>query len=153
MKDNYIEKYLEIIVEDDKTSVKYCNNDNICFFYEYPIGLRVITNELVSEIIISDWINGVIHSLNNISLTDRVPTFIYLSTPIYGSVLQKKLKDKETYSQFYLENTNIGRGIHVILRKIDYNLFSSNLSSKQDKLEDENQSYERYTKTISQFKI
>lgn len=158
MQDNYVEKYLDIVVSDDNTIIKYCNQDNVCFIYDYPIGLRKITEELVSEIVMSDWINGVIHTLANISWNDRVPTFIYLATPIYGSVFEKKLKDKETYSQFFIENTNLGRGIHVIIKKIDYNLFnskflSSSIEKEEDDLEAKNKSYERYTKTISQFKI
>lgn len=160
MDSNYVKKYLDIEVLDEKTILKYCNDNNVCFIYEYPIGLRKITEELVSEIIMSDWLNGVIYSLENISETDRVPTFIYLATPIYGSVFEKSLKAKETYSQFYLENTNYGRGVHVIIKKIDYNLFNPNLNKIKDEIDlnksnlvNKDKSYERYTKTISQFKI
>lgn len=67
MQDNYVEKYLDIVVSDDNTIIKYCNQDNVCFIYDYPIGLRKITEELVSEIVMSDWVNGVIHTLANIS--------------------------------------------------------------------------------------
>ncbi len=156
----YPKKYLDIKVYQDKTIIKYCNDENICFVYEYKIGLEKISSELVSEFIMSDWVSGVIYTLQNISLTDRVPTFIYLTTEKYGGIFEKFLKKKSTYSQFYIEPVNNMYSIHVIIKKINYaniNTYLESALSHKD-LEDNNlkqksKQYERYTKAISQFKI
>lgn len=165
MDQNYLKKYLEIKIFNDKTVVEYCNEDNICYIHEYQLGLEEISKNAVSEIIMSNWVSGIIYALENISLTDRVPTFIYLTTEKYGSVFEKILTDKETYSQFYLEPNDWGQGVRVIIKKINYRNVNSHLEdyvNREDlqgktiiiKNNKENsKSYERYTKTISQFKV
>jgi len=159
MNENYLEKYLDILILTDKTIVKFWKKDKLSFVYEYSIGIKNVEDDLVSEIILSDWINGIIYSLQQISLLDRVPTFIYLTTEKYGGVFEKKIKHPLTYSQFYIEDTNISKGVHVIIKKINYTNINSLVgdfdSSHDLKLQDKNKSksYERYTKTISQFKI
>ncbi len=159
MNQNYLKKYLDITVLPEKTLIKYWHDDVLSFTHEHPIGISHLEKELVSEIIMSDWVNGVVHTLNMISLTDRVPTFIYLTTEKYGNVFEKSLKNKNTYSQFYLEDSNQGNGVRVIIKKINYaninSLVTDFNSSKNLKENSNNKSktYERYTKTISQFKI
>lgn len=159
MNQNYLKKYLDIKVFDDKTHLQYWNDDVLSYTYEYQIGLDKISKNLVSEMIMSNWVSGIIESLHQISLLDRVPTFIYLSTERYGNVFEKFLKHKNTYSQFYLEPTQNGIGVHVIIKKINYKNINSFIESSKigENLEDKNnnklKSYERYTKTISQFKI
>jgi len=160
MNENYLKKYLDIKVYEDKTIVKYCNDDNVCFVHEYPIGLDKISDGLVSEIIMSDWVSGVMYALEIISLTDRVPTFIYLYTERYGAVFEKFLRQPNTYSQFYLESLQKGLGVRVIIRKINYANINSYIESslkhkdlENNNLEPESKTYERYTKAISKFKI
>ena len=159
MNQNYLKKYLDITVLPDKTLIKYWNDDVLSFTHEHPVGISHLEKELVSEIVMSDWINGLIHTLNTISLTDRVPTFIYLTTEKYGNVFERYIKNKNTYSQFYLENNNYGKGVHVIIKKINYtniNSLSGDFNSSKNLKENSNnksKTYERYTKTISQFKV
>lgn len=165
MSQNYLKKYLNIKVFNDKTIVEYCNDDNTCYIHEYKIGLNQISENLVNEIIMSNWASGVIYALGNISLTDRVPTFIYLTTEKYGNVFEKILTNKETYSQFYLESNEWGQGVRVIIKKVNYRNINSYLESylSKEDLKDKtiiiknnkenSKSYERYTKTISQFKV
>ncbi len=165
MNDNYLRKYLNIKVYQDKTVVEYCNDNNICFIHEYKLGLDKIKKELASEIIMSNWVNGVIYTLENISLEDRVPTFIYLSAENFEESFKKVLKNKSTYSQFYLEPSDRGKGVHVIINKINYGNINSHLESylsskgSEDNIiitkdnKENSKSYERYTKAISQFKV
>jgi hypothetical protein len=159
MNQNYLKKYLDIVVFPDKTLIKYWNDDVLSLTHEHPIGISHLEKELVSEIVMSDWVNGLIHALNIISLTDRVPTFIYLTSEKYGNVFERYIKNKNTYSQFYLENNNYGKGVHVIIKKINYaniNSLSEDINSSKNLKENSNnksKTYERYTKTISQFKV
>lgn len=159
MNENYLEKYLDIKVFDEYTVVNYWNNNTLLYSHKFNIGINKVEKNLVSEFILSDWVSGVIYALHNISLLDRVPTFIYLETEKYGTVFEKFLKSKNTYSQFYIENTKHGKGVHVIIKKINY----ANINSRGDdfglrksletKETNKSKSYERYTKTISKFKI
>ena len=158
MNQNYLEKFLDIKVFNENTVVNYWNNNTLVYSHKFDIGILKIEKKLVSEIAISDWVSGIIYTLHNISLLDRVPTFIYLETEKYGSVFEKVLKNKNTYSQFYIENAKHGKGVHVIIKKINFaninsrgDIFSlhSNLESEKNK----SKSYERYTKAISKFKI
>lgn len=160
MNENYLRKYLDIKVFDDKTIVQYWSDDALSLSHEYTIGLDKISKELVSEIVMSDWVSGVIYTLHNISLLDRVPTFIYLSTERYGGIFEKFLKHPNTYSQFYIETSDKGKGVHVIIKKINYANINSYLESstahknlENNNLNKNSKSYERYTKTISKFKI
>lgn len=160
MSQNYLKKYLDIKVYKDKTVVRYCNDENICFIHEYKIGLEKISESLVNEIIMSDWVSGVIYTLQNISLTDRVPTFIYLSTERYGSIFEKSLKHPNTYSQFYIEPIENVSQVRVIIKKINYANINSHIESalshkdlQDNNLKPKSKPYERYTKAISQFKI
>ncbi len=156
----YIQKYLDIKVYKDKTIIKYCNNNNICFIHEYQLGIDKIEKALVSEIIMSNWIGEVIYTLDQISLADRVPTTIYLYTEKYSTIFEKFLKDKNTYSQFYIENKENIHSPRVIIKKINYAIINSHIESslshkdlKENNLNQKSKIYERYTKAISQFKI
>lgn len=159
MNQNYLEKFLDIKVFNENTVVNYWNNNTLVYSHKFDIGISKIEKNLVSEIVISDWVSGIIYALHNISLLDRVPTFIYLETEKYGTVFEKVLKNKNTYSQFYIENANHGKGVHVIIKKINF----ANINSRGDGLnthlnleensQNKSKSYERYTKAISKFKI
>ncbi len=158
MNQNYLEKFLDIKVFNDHTIVNYWNNNVLCYSHKYTSGIVEIEKNLVSEIVVSNWVSGVVYALHNISLIDRVPTFIYLETEKYGSVFEKVLKNKNTYSQFYIENTSHGKGVHVIIKKINFtNInsrddgFNSHLNLEEGK--NKSKSYEGYTKAISKFKI
>ncbi|MEI6352486.1 MAG: hypothetical protein WCO35_00940 [Candidatus Nomurabacteria bacterium] len=159
MNQNYLKKYLDIVVLNDKTVIKYWNDDVLSFTHEHNVGLNHIEKELVNELIMSDWLNGLSHALNIISLQDRVPTFIYLTTEKYGNVFEKTVRNKNTYSQFFIENNDLWKGVRVIIKKINYaNINSLNADFNLPKNLKENsnnnsKSYERYTKTISQFKF
>ncbi|MBP9765914.1 MAG: hypothetical protein KBD12_01615 [Candidatus Pacebacteria bacterium] len=159
MNQNYLEKFLDIKVFKEHTLVNYWNRDVLSYSHKFDVAISKIEENLVSEIILSNWISGIIYALHNISLIDRVPTFIYLETEKYGSVFEKALKNKNTYSQFYIENASHGKGVHVIIKKIS----TANINSRKDEfnlhlsLEDnsnnKSKSYERYTKAISKFRI
>ncbi len=159
MNQNYLDKFLDIKVFNDNTVVNYWNDNTLVYSHKFDIGISKIEKKLVSEIILSDWVTGIIYALHNISLLDRVPTFIYLETEKYGSVFEKVLKNKKTYSQFYIENAKHGKGVHVIIKKINL----ANINSRNDSFDlllnlekeskNKSKSYERYTKAISKFKI
>ena len=155
MNQNYLKKYLDIKVLGDKTRLEYWNDDTLSLIHEYEVGLEHVEKDLVSEISLSNWVSGIIYALHKISLRDRVPTFIYLTTEKYGPAFEKVLKNKNTYSQFFLENGENEKGVHVIIKKISYaniNSYSGSLSVQKEQ-KDNPKSYERYTKTISKFKI
>ncbi len=158
MNQNYLKKYLDIKVFENKTIVTYCNDNNVCFIHEFKIGLKQIEENSLSTFIFSDWISNIIYVLQNISLTDRVPTYIYLTTEKYQNLFAKFLKDKNTYSQFFIKNEDMYNGIHVIIKKINHlniRTFLNNISNDEDKniIEDKLKLYERYTNTTSKFKI
>lgn len=164
MNDHYLKKYLDIKVLDNKTQVQFWKDDALATSSEFDIGLNQISENLVSEAIMNDWLSGILYNLERISLLDRIPTFFYVTTEKYGSVFEKFLKRPATYSQFYLEPTQYGIGIHVIIRKINRINIGSYLGDDvtnedlRDKIiiknsKEDSKSYERYTKTISQFKV
>jgi len=157
---NYLDKYLEVKVLTDKTVINYWNDDTLIFSHEHKIGMRKVDEEKVSNFILSDWVSGIIYTLQNISFYDRVPKHIYLKVEKYPSIFEKIIRNKSTYSQFYLGENIEHQNIHVIINKINYNNLNSesqsfNLvsDSKNKDNFNNNKIYERYTKTISQFKF
>lgn len=165
MNQNYLKKYLDVKVYGDNTIIKYYSDNNLSLTYEHSIGLDKVSKDLVNDLIMNHWIDGVIYVLQKISLTERVPTFIYLYTEKYSSVFEKFLKDKKTYSQFYIEPIENIASIRVIINKINYfninsfldksksELKQNNLEKNKNNLGIESKNYERYTKAISKFKI
>ena len=100
MNQNYLKKFLDIKVFNDHTIVNYWNDNVLCYSHKFDIGISKIERKLVSEIILSNWVSGVVYALHNISLLDRVPTFIYLETEKYGTVFEKVLKNDPNFSFF-----------------------------------------------------
>jgi len=164
MNQNYLKKYLDIKIFDDKTRVQFWKDEALAESSEFALGLNQISENLVSDYIMNSWLAGVLYILDKISLLDRIPTFFYVSTERYGSVFEKFLKKPETYSQFYLEPTEYGLGVHVIIKKINPININSHREDYiknegiRDKViikdnKEDSKSYERYTKAISQFKV
>jgi len=149
---NYFDKYLDIKVLLEKTIINYFIDNTLSFNHEYNIGTQKIDEENVSDVVLSDWVNGLLYTLNYISLYDRVPNYIYLNSKKHSLSLTKRVTTAETYSQFYLDDDKGRKNIHVIIKNRDYNNFEEN-NSNNILINKNYKPYERYKKAISQFKF
>lgn len=128
-----MKNFLRIEVHNDKTNIKYLDNGEIIFAFEYKIGINDFLKSDWDYFTGKRWLSYVLWSLHSISYIERIPTTFILNTKINGYYFSSLLNNYK-YVEFFTFNKNI----HVILNEDkDYN----------------NLKHARYQKTFSQFKV
>ena len=148
---NYNKKFLNIKVSDMETQVIFFDYGKISLDFLYQIGHKHIKEDKNN---LEKWINKIILSLHKYSLIERIPQTFYLETDKNHHLFDKKLKDKNTYSQFFIKSDSNFSGIYVIIKKVNYHTQNSFLKDfKQEENNFNNQIYARYKEAITKFKI
>ena len=127
---NKVLNLLRINVLDHHTEIEYIEGGDKLFSYKYDIGHQHIDEQLWSLNSGKNWFAYILWVLHNISYTSRIPTNFILHSG-NNVFFFKNIIDIHSYNEFFLDNSKIYVTIHT-----------------QD-----NVNYERYKKTISQFKI
>jgi hypothetical protein len=129
---NQSNAFLSIAVGDTSTLINYLVDGHILVSHVHPIGYKHIEAEGMNVIAGSKFIDGVLYTLEFISLHDRIPTQWKLIAPRYATWIGETLEGT-SYTQFY---TN-GAPISVTLEGI----------------QDVPLSYARHSQTIHSFKV
>lgn len=124
--------HLSIQILDDNTLFDYISSGEKIFSYNHPVGMKHVEAHALNNIAESKLADGVIHTMSQISLYDRIPTTIKVSVYKYSPWF-KKVFENISYAQFYTG----GKTVRVIL----------------DDINQAPQSYARHTKTFQSFKI
>ncbi len=123
--------HLVIRVGDRETKVEYVVDDHALVSHVHPFGLRHIEAEGMNTVAGSKFVDGIMYTLEFVSLHDRVPTHFKLITPRYASWIGEAI-ERASYTQFYTK----GAPVSVTLIGTDPSL-----------------GYARHTQTIFSFKV
>jgi hypothetical protein len=129
---NQTKTFLSVSVGDTSTLVNYIVDGHVIVSHVHDIGYKHIEAEGMNVIAGSKFMDGVLYTLEFISLHDRIPTEFKLIAPRYHTWIGETL-EKASYTQFY---TN-GIAINVTLEGI----------------RDVPLSYARHSQTIHSFKV
>ncbi len=127
---------IRIVVENNKTTIKYIDNGGVVFSYDSIIGDEYNRLRKYSRHAGSDWMSYVLWCMQCISYVDRIPVNIYLEVVGNQSVWYSSILTMQSYSQFYIKGPSGSIKPCVIIE--------SNNSSQKN---------ERYQSTLSKFKI
>ena len=127
-----LNEYISVTILDDNTLFDYIIAGENFFSYDHPVGMKHIEAHALNNIAESKLADGILYTMSQISLYQRIPTTIKLSAYKYTPWF-KKVFENISYSQFYTGE----KTIRVILSDINQ----------------EQQSYARHTKTLQSFKI
>jgi hypothetical protein len=124
--------HLSIIVADTSTLIHYMVDGEIIVSHTHPIGYKHIEAEGMNIIAGSKFMDGILYTLEFISLHDRIPTDFRLVSPRYVTWISETIENN-SYTQFYTD----GAPISVTLEGIT----------------DVPLSYARHSQTIHSFKL
>ncbi len=129
---NEVKPFLSIKVGDTSTTINYNHGDQIIVSHTHPVGYKHIEAEGMSLIAGSKFIDGILYTLEFISLHDRIPTDFRLVSPRYVTWISEVIENN-SYTQFYTD----GVPVSVTLENIT----------------DVPLSYARHSQTIHSFKL
>lgn len=124
--------YLSISVGDSTTLINYIVEGVVVVSHTHPIGFKHIEAEGMNIIAGSKLLDGILYTLEFISLHDRIPIDFHLIAPRYSSWIRDTIKDA-SYAQFFTDDIPVG----VTIEDTKNTPFS----------------YARHTQTIQSFKI
>lgn len=125
-------QHLSISVGDTATLINYMVDGGVVVSHTHGIGYKQIEAEGMNVVAGSKFLDGILYTLEFISLYDRIPTDFRLISPRYSTWIGETIEGA-SYSQFYTK----GAPISVTLEGIA----------------DVPLSYARHSKTIHSFKL
>lgn len=129
---NETKPFLSIKVGDTSTIINYTLGDEVIVSHTHPIGYKHIEADGMSLIAGSKFMDGILYTLEFVSLHDRIPTNFKLVSPRYVTWISEVI-EKNSYTQFFTD----GVPVSVTLENIT----------------DVPLSYARHSKTIHSFKL
>lgn len=124
--------FLNITVGDTSTLINYNVDGEVIISHIHPVGYKHIEAEGMNIIAGSKFMDGILYTLEFISLHDRIPTDFRLVSPRYVTWISETIENN-SYTQFYTD----GVPINVTL----------------DTITEAPLSYARHSQTIHSFKL
>lgn len=124
--------YLSVLLQDSSTRINYVVDGEVIVTHTHDIGLKHIEADGLGTIASSKLIDGVMYVLEFISLHDRIPTTVHISSPRYASWLSDTITNA-SYTQFFTD----GMPMRVTL----------------DSTTGPSSNYARHTQTVFSFKV
>lgn len=98
--------HLKIIVGDRETRIDYMHDKHVIVSHSHPIGIKHIELEGMNTIAGSKLLDGIVYTLEFISLHDRIPTDFRLIAPRYSTWIGETIENG-SYAQFYTNGVPI----------------------------------------------
>jgi len=98
--------YLSIAVGDSATLVNYVVDGKVLVSHTHPIGFKHIEAEGMNVIAGSKLLDGILYTLEFISLQDRIPTNFHLTASRYATWIGETLEGG-SYAQFYTDGVPV----------------------------------------------
>ena len=92
--------FLSIAVGDTSTLINYLVDGHIIVSHIHPVGYKHIEAEGMNVVAGSKFMDGILYTLEFISLHDRIPTEFKLIAPRYHTWVGETLEGA-SYTQFY----------------------------------------------------
>lgn len=129
---NETKPFLSIVVGDVSTLINYMVDGQVVVSHTHAIGYKNIEADGMTIIAGSKFLDGILYTLEFISLHDRIPTNFRLVSPRYATWIGEVIEN-ESYTQFFTD----GAPVSVTLEGIT----------------DPTISYARHSQTIHSFKL
>ena len=129
---NQSNPFLSIAVGDTSTLINYIVEGHVIVSHVHPIGYKHVEAEGMNLVAGSKLMDGILYTLEFISLHDRIPTEFKLIAPRYATWIGETI-EAASYTQFYTNGAPVG----VTLEGI----------------QDVPLSYARHSQTIHSFKV
>ncbi len=124
--------FLSVAVGDTSTLINYIVDGHILVSHVHPIGYKHIEAEGMNIIAGSKFMDGILYTLEFISLSDRIPTEFRLIAPRYSTWIGETI-ERSSYTQFYTNDIPV--------------------SVTLEGIKDVPLSYARHSQTIHSFKV
>lgn len=128
-----MDSHLSISVGDTATLINYIVDGSVIVSHTHPIGYKHIEAEDMNIIAGSKLLDGIIYTLEFISLHDRIPTDFRLIAPRYATWIGETIENA-SYTQFYTDEVPVSVTIEGIQEDTPF-------------------SYARHSQTIHSFKV
>lgn len=103
---NESKPFLSVIVADTSTLIHYIVDGEIIVSHTHPIGYKHIEAEGMNVVAGSKFIDGILYTLEFISLHDRIPTDIRLVSPRYVTWIGEIIENN-SYTQFFTDGAPV----------------------------------------------
>lgn len=124
--------FLSIAVGDESTLINYISDGHIIVSHIHPFGYKHIEAEEMNKVAASKFMDGILYTLEFVSLHDRIPTDFRLLSRRYATWIGEVI-EATSYTQFFT------RGVPV--------------SVTLEGVQDVPLSYARHSQTIHSFKV
>ena len=101
-----MKSHLKIVIGDRESHIKYMVDDTEIVSHVHPVGLKDVELEGMNAIAASKLIDGIMYTLEFISLHDRIPTDFRLFTPLYATWIGEAI-ERASYAQFYTKGAPV----------------------------------------------
>jgi hypothetical protein len=98
--------FLSVAVGDTSTLINYMVNGHVIVSHTHPIGYKHIEAEGMTVIAGSKFMDGILYTLEFISLQDRIPTDIRLITNRHATWIGEIIENN-SYTQFFTDDIPI----------------------------------------------
>lgn len=126
------QSFLSVSVGDTSTLINYIVDGHVLVSHVHPIGYKHIEAEGMNVIASSKFMDGILYTLEFISLHDRIPTEWRLIAPRYATWIGETI-ESTSYTQFYTNDVPV--------------------SVTLEGIKDVPLSYARHSQTIHSFKV
>lgn len=92
--------FLSIVVGDTATHINYVVDNHVIVSHTHPVGYMQVEADGMNRIASSKLLDGILYTLEFISLHDRIPTDFRLISPRYATWVGEAI-ESESYTQFY----------------------------------------------------
>lgn len=124
--------FLSVAVGDTSTLINYIVDGHVLVSHVHPIGYKHIEAEGMNITAGSKFLDGILYTLEFISLSDRIPTEFRLIAPRYSTWIGETI-ERASYTQFYTNDIPV--------------------SVTLEGIKDVPLSYARHSQTIHSFKV
>ena len=126
------QSFLSVSVDDTSTLINYIVDGHVLVSHVHPVGYKHIEAEGMNIIAASKFMDGILYTLEFISLHDRIPTEWRLIAPRYATWIGETIEGT-SYTQFYTNDVPV--------------------SVTLEGIKDVPLSYARHSQTIHSFKV
>jgi len=98
--------FLSVVVGDTSTLINYMVNGHVIVSHTHSIGYKNIEAEDMNIIARSKFMDGILYTLEFISLRDRIPTDIRLMAKRHALWIGETIENS-SYTQFYTDDVPI----------------------------------------------
>lgn len=98
--------YLSISVGDTATLINYISDGEVVVSHTHPMGYTHIEAEGMNKVAAGKLLEGIVYTLEFVSLYDRIPVSFRLIAPRYTTWIRDAV-EKNSYSQFYTKGSPI----------------------------------------------